>query len=162
MMHMKRITLNVWALFALVVIYAVISFFAILFTTGGWAALMELFAGGIFYVAFILIMLIISMIAAVQHRTRASFKLSAFIVTILLQIAALLFNVGDCGDAGGSYFFIQRIMGGTACGSAGYSGTNTYMMTAFFVLGLIYVVMLLVSLASIRLEQRPSSEGAAV
>ncbi|MCX6716034.1 MAG: hypothetical protein NT077_03390 [Candidatus Taylorbacteria bacterium] len=97
------------------VVYTLISIMLFVLTSGGWGGLAILIYGTILFLI-ILIGLIIFVVLKFPKETRVMLPLKTLLITVGLQILALLFNVGDCGDVQGSNYFLQRIFFGSGCG----------------------------------------------
>ncbi len=99
-----------WNLFLLLsFLYFAVSFFGFVITSSGWTGFLIYGIGGlIFFVADYLILcgLIFS-----KRSSSLRFPIKWFVVLFIIQIIALLFNVGDYGDNTGSRSFFEVILG---------------------------------------------------
>ena len=102
-MHVLRFV----ALFAAYSILSIILFF---FTSGGWGMLVWMFFGWIPYTIVLVILFIVAVAQYRAGRIWVSIQKKDFAFLIIVQILALLLNVGDCGDAPNWYFFLERII----------------------------------------------------
>jgi hypothetical protein len=90
--------------------YSIISTLLFLFTAGGWTAIMGMLFNVLFYSSGCVALAV--NLARLRQRNIHTFLLPA---KVLLGIAAVqgfisLFNYGDCGDASGSFLFLQRVL----------------------------------------------------
>jgi hypothetical protein len=119
------------------VLYAWLSALAFAATSGGWSMFTEFFGTGEFYGVFIILFLASNSFRLRRKIIRVDIW---FIVLILIaQCWALLMNIGDCGDASGSYTFLQRMLTPQAiCTSSAVAPAS--------IAPLIYVMLLIVFL----------------
>lgn len=144
-------SLNIWKLFGILIVYSMVSFIVLIFTSGGWAVLGVAILGLIGYGLFSLVALIISIVKIVKNRRDIIFNTKLVPFILLSQIAALAFNIGDCGDASGSYAFWQRLVYGFKAFCEPNPGANTDLsMFLFLSFLIIYAILLLIFFTTIR------------
>ncbi|TSC98437.1 MAG: hypothetical protein Greene101449_937 [Candidatus Peregrinibacteria bacterium Greene1014_49] len=93
-----------------VVIYLALSELIFFSTSGGWLSLLFLLFGSMFFVAVFIWFLLMRFFGKRFKDKLSRFSLKDwFIMTILFQSGTLLFNIGDCGDDPGKYFFVEKL-----------------------------------------------------
>jgi hypothetical protein len=91
-------------------LYSIGSTLLFLFTAGGWTAIMGTLFNVLFYSC-----CCVAFAVNVARLRRRNIHILLLPAKLLLGIAAVqvfisLFNYGDCGDASGSFLFLQRIL----------------------------------------------------
>lgn len=145
-MDWKNLKIRNWNLLALFVIYLFVSFWLFLFTTGGWSGIFVLLYIGGAIVLLTLIMLIFSIFRSVKGVRYVYFNLLSLIPIIVIQFFAVLANPRDCGDAYGSFSFLQYMMNGFSvvglCGNdAQYGQYGSGLMLFFLALYLSSIIV---------------------
>lgn len=101
-------------------IFSISSFVLFLFGTGGWIGMIEF---ALFALASVILVIlgIIRLFVNLFKKKKNVIAKRKTVITFIIIIAALLlyitvFNMGDCGDASGSYNILKKIvMGNNAC-----------------------------------------------
>ena len=92
------------------ILYSIISIVLFLFTAGGWTAIMGTLFNVLFYSGCCVVLAV-----KVERLGRRNIHTLLLPAEFLMGIAAVqvfisLFNYGDCGDASGSFLFLQRVL----------------------------------------------------
>jgi hypothetical protein len=109
--HMNRIyQIPSRRLLGVFILYSIVSTLLFLFTAGGWTAIMGMLFNVLFYTGCCVTLAV--NIAWLGRRNIHTLPLPA---RFLMGLAAVqgfisLFNYGDCGDASGSFLFLQRVL----------------------------------------------------
>ena len=94
----------------LYLLYSAISTYAFMLTAGGWLIIIEIYASPVLPL-FGFFLLISRFFRTITVIPKIVFR-RTLILIFVFQIFALLFNYGDCGDAAGTYNFIQSLFAG--------------------------------------------------
>jgi hypothetical protein len=99
-----------WRFVVVFILYSIVSTLLFLFTAGGWTAFLGLLFNVLFYTGCCVALLVNA--ARLSRRNIHALQLP---VRLLLSVAVVqlfitLFNYGDCGDASGSFLFVQRVL----------------------------------------------------
>lgn len=102
------------------IIFTISSFILFLFGTGGWIGMIE---SALFILASVVLVIlgIISLFVNLFRKKKNIVAKRRTVIIFIIIIAVLLvyitiFNIGDCGDASGSYNILKKIvMGNNAC-----------------------------------------------
>jgi len=91
---------NIWLVFSLYVIYALISAPLFFLTSGGWMAIFYYLGfAGLFYIVSTVLLFISATFRTARKRTNVKIN-SYFLLRILaLQVFVVLFNYSNCGDS---------------------------------------------------------------
>jgi hypothetical protein len=144
----KYIVMGGWKFFWLFLLYIVVAGALLLLTTGGWGGLGVALIDWPVLIFFLFVVLIATIVRNSRGLKSVNIARGSFWVLIAAQILTLLFNVGDCGDTGGSYSFIQKVLSGFSADvycsntpSSYHAITGAWNVTAFlFVAALIYFI----------------------
>jgi hypothetical protein len=92
------------------ILYSIISIVLFLFTAGGWTAIMGTLFNVLFYSGCCVVLAV--KVERLGRRNRHTLLLPArFLIGIaVVQVFIYLFNYSDCGDASGSFLFLQRVL----------------------------------------------------
>ncbi len=93
------IKINIWVVFCLYLIYALISAPLFLITSSGWMALFY-YVGfiGFFYIASTILLFLTAAFRTRWKRTRIRLNGVFFLRIIAIQVFVVLFNYGACGE----------------------------------------------------------------
>lgn len=158
---MKNIKLSISETFVLYGVYSLIGSVLFFFTTGGWIAMIK---GPIVFLTYILIgiiFLIITIILKFKGVSKITFSLKFLSILLLVHSLALLFNSGDCGLDGSSYFLRSImslfIMNLEECAVSEYP--NIIIFLSYFVLPSVYFILLIAFLKnSLQLSIKENKE----
>lgn len=142
------------------VAYALLSLFLFLITGGGWTGVMVIMFGWIPYGILFLILLISTGIQRKKNHRWIAIHTRDLSILLSLQAIVLLLNVGDCGDAPGVHFFIEKLamLGRDVCHS-GISIPDTWALPLFTLLKVsLWLYAILLSLLSLRSVARATAE----
>lgn len=93
------IKINIWVVFFLYLIYALISIPLFYLTSGGWMAFFFYLAfSGIFYITSIILLFINATFRTTRRRTEVKINGEFFTRIIALQLFVILFNYDTCGE----------------------------------------------------------------
>ncbi|TSC83857.1 MAG: hypothetical protein G01um101417_424 [Parcubacteria group bacterium Gr01-1014_17] len=109
---MKGVILTVWDFFLVVFVYAIASLWLFLLTSGGWSGIGVMVYGVVVFGSILLVLFVISIVRAVRKHKLLNISIWSMLVLLVVQLLALLFNRGDCGDGPGSYFFFKKALFG--------------------------------------------------
>ena len=87
------------------ILYSIISWYLIVITAGGWFYTINQYLYGIFFIIFIISTVSLYLIKKPQA---IKIDLPYLVFVLFIQLIINLLNYGDCGDAGGSYLFIEK------------------------------------------------------
>lgn len=99
-----------WIFVVAFILYSIVSTLLFLFTAGGWTAFMGLLFNVLFYTG--CCVALAANVAQLGRRNSRTLLLPAklLIGILAVQLFILLFNYNDCGDAEGSFLFLQRVL----------------------------------------------------
>lgn len=145
------------------VAYTLVSLFLFLVTSGGWTGVVVVMFGWIPYG--ILLLILLASVATQRKKNHKWIAIHKRDLSILLslQAIALLLNIGDCGDAPGVHFFIEKLamLGRDVCHS-GVSIPDTWALPLFTLLKVsLWLYAILLSLLSLRSVVRATAEPTA-
>ncbi len=156
----KESEVKIWIFFVLFLLYNIISGVIFCFTSGGWTVLSVLSFVGNGYLLITVIVFIRILILQISNRRYISIPKRKLCILAVLQILAILFNYGDCGDTSGSYSFFERILGingWTACKEPLLGVLAIPISISFFTiyfLFLIYVLFLILLFKARKTESK--------
>jgi hypothetical protein len=91
---------NIWVVFSLYLIYALISAHLFLITSGGWMAIFcYLGIGGLFYLISSILLFLSASFRTARKRTKVKINGRFFLRIIAIQVFIVLFNYNICGDS---------------------------------------------------------------
>lgn len=102
-------TFSPWRSFIIVTFYVVISLILFSLTSLGWSGMIILFLGIPVALILIVFYLITTIIRLSRNTTLILFKTRFLLSLFGIQLYLILFNIGDCGDFSGKYFFLEFI-----------------------------------------------------
>lgn len=90
---------NIWVVFSLYVIYALISAPLFFLTSSGWIAIFYYMGfAGLFYIASTILLFISATFRTSKKRTNVKINSYFLLRIIALQVFVILFNYSNCGD----------------------------------------------------------------
>lgn len=91
---------NIWVVFSLYLIYALISEVLFLVTSGGWVAIVHYIGiGATFYIVSLILLFLSATFRSAKQRTNVKIKGEFFLRIMALQAFVVLFNYNVCGDS---------------------------------------------------------------
>ena len=107
--------------------YLIVSWLVFFFTSSGWTMwLSRLFGYGSLFVM-VGAIITFRFLKNIRKSEKISYK-----PLIIVQLLAILFNYGDCGDASGSYNFFERILLMNGWNIIGEPCQSPYLDQVFF------------------------------
>jgi hypothetical protein len=106
---------TLWKFVVWMIFYSIASLVGFFLTTGGWSGFWVFFVALPFFGVFLLVLLILAVFLHQSGKKFVYIPTIFFLILLILQIVLLLINPGDCGDAGGSYLFIQSLIKPDVC-----------------------------------------------
>jgi hypothetical protein len=109
-MKNPKLLINIWLLWFIVLLYSFISLVVFTFASDGWISMIYFVCfGSIVFVGFSAIVLLISIYCSIKHTMKVEVSFNSLILVLMAQIVAVFNVVGDCGDSGVAFTFINRI-----------------------------------------------------
>ncbi len=110
----RRFEIHILNFLFFVALYSILSWLLFLFTSGGWSLVLYYTLGAPFYPIFVVIASIVEIFRCIIGRSQYIKVDKRFLALLLLtQCIYILFNFGDCGDSGGAYTFIEKLIRGS-------------------------------------------------
>lgn len=140
-------------------IYFSITYALFAVTTGGWQAVLFVYLGLYFWGSIFLIFSIALLIRWILTGKKiVSINTDWLKLIIFIQIIAIFFNHGDCGDDGGSYFFFQTLFDNIfATKDLCKQEASAFIYTIWYISFLSYLTLMLLNLVMMIIQTRDSS-----
>lgn len=142
---------------ALYILYSFLSLYAWMMTSGGWTGIAIFMVGWVPYALLFFVLVGIGVSNAIKGKQWMNLYTKDLWWLLGFQAAALLFNIGDCGDAPGSTTLIERIalLGDDPCHIQISSSLHTVLPVFFFVCLWVYATALITITIRSALESTP-------
>lgn len=90
---------NIWIVFCIYTIYALISIPLFILTSGGWISIFFYIGiAGIFYIISTILLFVSATNRTSRRKTNVKIKLRLLLIILGLQVFVLVFNYGSCGQ----------------------------------------------------------------
>jgi len=144
----NKIILSPWLTIVFYAMYALVSIFIFSASTFGWSSVAGISLSIFTYFILGAIYLIAIIVLGYKGMKKIIFSVKSLMILSAVQFFTILFNTGDCGDAGGDWTFIKYITGMPVCRSGDFNGLmhnlaylwSSLLFLVYFVLLVIFMV----------------------
>jgi len=141
---MRDECINIWTFGIGYLFYSSLSCYLFVSTSSGWMRFFNLWGTASLYIIIALVVSSVVLISRSKGKRHVLLNRQWFILLLISQLLAILFNVGDCGDANGDFNFFERILGINGChiGNKAFLGELGYLASYIFT-GLYFMALIL-------------------